>query len=911
MMQSNDLNDCGCCEGLNAKTPVEVINRPGLGKISYRIGTHPRFRQSMLAALSTSGQSVLHNLNTREDDDFSIALLDSLAMVADILTFYQELIANESYLRTATERVSLLHMARLIGYELRPGVAASTDLAFTLEDPAPAAKAGKIQPVSRTMNEVTIDKGTKIQSIPGPNEKPQIFETIKKIKVRPEWNDIKPRLTKRQRLTEYTNRLFFNGITTNLKAGDGVLFKAVDGNNTAVFGLVAEVKTHHEQDYTEVELKLLSSQSVYGNMPDIDAVIPPLSLIAGKYYGRTMSADDLYADCAANRFKVRDIFDNLAANPRQSPNVLVFRTHASVFGHNAPAWNTLPGALKDVEPVYTTKDDGTVVISGTKNGPYKDRKDSWADTDLMSYLNYLDLSLRTDVYLDNVYSDIVQDSTLVLKDGDKWGIFKVSGSTELSVSDFTISAKVICLTLNSNEAFNNFGIRKTTVYAQSEVLALSRIPIKEDFMPEPPALLKLDGWIDGLYAGQSIMISGEIANERGISSTECVTINRIEHVLTRDGGTRILLDKSLKKKYLRSTVTINANVAAATHGETKNEVLGSGDASQSYQSFVLRQPLLTYISASTPSGAESTLQVRVNGVLWHEVSTLYGHGPTERIYITRNDDEGVTTVRFGDGITGARLPTGQENVKATYRSGTGKEGLVKAGQLSLLMTRPLGVQEVTNPLDANGADDGESIKDARRNAPLTIQTLDRIVSMQDYEDFARAYLGIAKALATWTWDNQKRGVFVTVAGPDGAEVKTDSKLYNNLLSSMEKAGDSSIPLEVRSYKPAFFKLAATVKYDPDYQPEAVLNAVEKTLRYHFSFDKCTFGQPVILSTVIALIQAVEGVISVNMTKLYRCDDTIDALYDYLPAGMPQTGANIGAELLMLDPGPLSDLGVSR
>ena len=76
----------------------------------------------------------LQGLKTRDDDDFSIALLDATATMADVLTFYQERIANESYLRTATERRSLLELARLIGYELRPGVAASAFLAFTMDD---------------------------------------------------------------------------------------------------------------------------------------------------------------------------------------------------------------------------------------------------------------------------------------------------------------------------------------------------------------------------------------------------------------------------------------------------------------------------------------------------------------------------------------------------------------------------------------------------------------------------------------------------------------------------------------------------------------------------------------------------------------------------------------------------------
>ena len=49
----------------------------------------------------------------------------------DILTFYQERLANESYLRTATQLDSLTQLSRLIGYQPSPGIAASTYLAFT------------------------------------------------------------------------------------------------------------------------------------------------------------------------------------------------------------------------------------------------------------------------------------------------------------------------------------------------------------------------------------------------------------------------------------------------------------------------------------------------------------------------------------------------------------------------------------------------------------------------------------------------------------------------------------------------------------------------------------------------------------------------------------------------------------
>ena len=136
--QTTELNDCGCCEGVSAETPSRIENRPGLSAIAYRVGTHAQFRETLHARLSGSGQPALTGLTTRDNDDFSIALLDAWATVGDVLTFYQERIANEAYLRTATERLSVLELARLINYELRPGVAASTYLAFTIED-APGA----------------------------------------------------------------------------------------------------------------------------------------------------------------------------------------------------------------------------------------------------------------------------------------------------------------------------------------------------------------------------------------------------------------------------------------------------------------------------------------------------------------------------------------------------------------------------------------------------------------------------------------------------------------------------------------------------------------------------------------------------------------------------------------------------
>src|SRR5205823_13706840 len=145
--------------------------------------------------------------------------------------------------------------------------------------------------------------------------------------------------------------------------------------------------------------------------------------------------------------------------------------------------------------------------------------------------------------------------------------------------------------------------------------------------------------------------------------------------------------------------------AHATHGETVTEVLGNGDPASAFQHFTLRQPPLTYVSGATDSGGESTLEVRVNDVHWHEKPFFYDHAPNERIFVARRGDDRKTTLVFGSGTTGSRLPSGIENVRATYRKGTGQAGNVKADHLTQLLKRPLGVTQVKNPLPAAGGDD--------------------------------------------------------------------------------------------------------------------------------------------------------------------------------------------------------------
>src|SRR5439155_7613323 len=183
------------------------------------------------------------------------------------------------------------------------------------------------------------------------------------------------------------------------------------------------------------------------------------------------------------------------------------------------------------------------------------------------------------------------------------------------------------------------------------------------------------------------------------------------------------------------------NVVKATHGETHKEVLGNGDSSQPFQEFTFKQAPLTFVAASNPAGVDSTLEVYVNDVEWHKTDTLAGFGPKDRNFITATDDSDNTTVVFGNGTQGARLPTGTGNVKAVYRNGIGQTGNVDANQISLLQSKPLNVKEVINPLRASGGADRDSRDQARGNAPLAVMALDRLVGVKDYADFSRTFAG--------------------------------------------------------------------------------------------------------------------------------------------------------------------------
>jgi hypothetical protein len=1008
---------------------MEVANRPGLDAISWRVGTHGAFLETMKARLSSSELPELAALTTRQADDPAIALLDAWATVADVLTFYQERIANEGYLRTATERRSVLELARLIGYELRPGVAASVHLAFELE----------------TGHEVEIPAGNRAQSTPGPGELPQPFETSDAIQARDTWNLLKPRLTEPTLIlpqnAELLGVLYFKGTDTQLKPNDRLLF--VIGAQRSV-RRVETVEPQYPEKRTRVTLQRspadklaaflralrevldrLGDPAAFGVDPEgaaagkVKTIVDELRKIIGgspdsllaqlrKELEELQAAHDEAVKKGFKRLKewigalkagVQEVEEDAPALLEAGANAV---TPPPSFDLDAPNVLSLLGPLTkpaSVPPANAKRVDAVISPSNLvprllgvmhpeldlkklyrawaragapalpvevfalrlavppfgHNAPRKPilnndgvviRFEEWTlEREELTGMEFPpSVQVPTEeanmISLDGSFPQIVPGGWAVverpkeIKPLSRQVVTRVEEVSERTRSDYGLTAKVTEALLQNpwlvmpkdaeeNQEPDTFAtIRGTTVYLQSQRLELADAPMRvlgsldEELPPLAGDRIELDGLYDGLEPGRWLIVAGERADvpgTSGVPAAELVMLAGVEHGVRRiesevEGRfsfdwpgdtphTTLVLASPLAYVYKLDTVTIYGNVARATHGETVREVLGGGDASQALQRFTLRRAPLTFVSAPTPSGIESTLEVRVNDLLWHEVRSFDTAGPSDRVYAASADDEGRTSVVFGNGARGARLSTGAGNVQAVYRAGIGRGANLPPGQINLLTTKPLGVKGVINPLPATGGADPESRDQARRNAPLAVTALDRLVSITDYADFTRTFAGIGKASAARLSDGRRRLVHVTIAGEGDVPISEASDLRRNLEEALLRFGDPWLPVVVETRKLSLLLLSAKVRLLPDYLWEKVEPKIRAALLAAFSFDRRDLGQDALLSEAVSAIHSVPGVDWVDV-------DLFDAVDEELiqsggaPAEEPR--ARIPANLALVD-----------
>jgi predicted phage baseplate assembly protein len=274
------------------------------------------------------------------------------------------------------------------------------------------------------------------------------------------------------------------------------------------------------------------------------------------------------------------------------------------------------------------------------------------------------------------------------------------------------------------------------------------------------------------------------------------------------------------------------------------------------------------------------------GVRWTEVDTLYGESATAREFSTRLNEDGTTRVQFGDGVTGARLPTGTNNLVATYRVGSGVVGRVGADVLTTALDRPKGLSAVTNPLAADGGADAQTLEDARTNAPRSVITFGRAVSLQDFETLVAETGEVMKASAIWLYDGLERVIHLTISAAEGAEFSDDA--LRRLGTSLDTVRDVNHRLRLANFTRVPIRVYARVHVKADYAQADVQEAARDALDSALSFDALHLGQSIHASDIYRTLQDVEGVDHVDLlTLLFKLPPYADATLT-APALAPRT-----------------------
>ena len=941
---------CGCCAGTSVQTPRGENNPPGSRAVEYRTGTWATFKESMLARLSSSDYPALAPLTTRSDDDFSIGFLDATAVVLDILTFYQERLANESYLRTATQLDSLTQLSRLIGYQPGPGVSASTYLAFTI-------KAATGLPTDPTTTAITIPAGTQVQSVTAQGGSPQSFETSNDILAKADWNAMPVLTGGPWRPRRGGRRVYLAGTATQLTPGDLILVVGDERTGDATSELwdmraVSTVQADAANGRTLVEWSeglgargTPSSQNPkfyalrqHAAFFGYNAVNP--RMLASKTLSALQNAGlvDSNDEWEFGKGRASEIVDLEAVYSRLAPGGWLV-----VIAPDAQTSRTPSGFIS----LYRIQGVTTITRSDFALSAKITRVATDSDAELTSYYN----TTRSNLVATQSEELPVAEQPL---DYPLYGTFldlEIIRSDLAGVSAVAVSGKSQKLTVKPSGDDLVFvpddGTATVSLHEGDTVTML-----------QPPSFLASDGSIPHWRTAKGVLTL-VVADDQGRSGTvdaapsdfalaaaadsdpvvrEFALVKGVSLIADPFPHTRILLSSPLLNCYDRATARANANVGPATAGATVAEILGSGSAATPNQSFALGQSPLTYVQAPTPSGRADSLAVKVDGVAWSEVASLYGQAPNARVFTVLDGPGGKAVVRCGDNVEGATLPTGDHNVVASYRVGLGADGNVPAGAITTLVDRPRGVGDVVNPLPATGGQDADSVDDVRTKAPTTVLTLGRAVSINDYQNLAASFAGIEKAAAFWTPGGAYRGVFITVAGAGGAALPPGNPTLGNLVTTLRRYGNQNVAIYAFSFLETTFRLLADISYDPDRDTTVVQASVRSLLTDMYRFSSRTFGQGVSEDEVGALIQGVPGVFAVNVktlqvvatstagdigsvsysvsaynrwmagevdqTKLARPSAGSNRICPYIPAAPPGV-LPLPAEILVLDPDPKS------
>lgn len=803
--------------------PKKIHNRPGLPRIGYRIGTYSDFYGEILRSLNAD--DTLRAWTHREPDDPGIALLGGASVLGDILTFYQELYANEAYLRTARWRESVADLVRLLGYRLSPGLGGRATFAFEVGGDGP----------------VTIPAGFPVRAQLEGSEQPADFETIEETVAYPWLSKFNlyrglytPNIT--QATTEF--RIFSPDPSVqplDLEEGDRLLIG---------------------DPYPQTDPTLLLN----GEIVIVDSVRELHGLKLFRIKGalkRTGSAFEIAG------YKLGRSFGH--------------------FGHNAPPTvvSVSGGQASETSISYNRNLGSNTAASyihpslDPKSFPLDEEVEDLAPGTSLIYQAVLRSSKDSTASAAFVLIRKIQELRQL---SCRWGY--ITGSSTMVVLDSELK------TTSNNHTYDKLDIREIHLHETLGPLLTLRAGVQETATVKGKELYFYGTGAEAQSLnGRRLLFAkpGEDAFMATVASTQTLSSSVSERPLLR----QVVLDRDVQYADFPNeepTVAVYGNLVDATQGKTEKEaVLGNGDGRQVFQTFKVPKAPLTYhnsVGEAPPEVPE--LRIYVDDRLWTRVPSLFGREPGEEVYVVREDAGDESWVQFGDGKTGKRLPSGLGNVVARYRTGVGAHGGIKSETTVQAGDRLDRLDGIGLPGVVSGGSEPESGENAREAAPGKIQSLDRLVSLRDFESETLAIAGVSKVSAAWGLHDNAPTVRLTVLMEAGREKEFDE--VRRIVADYNRCrGPQRFPVGVEQGELEYVCVRADVALDPAYRWEVVEREIKEALglageggvegsRGLFGLANRNFGQDEYANRVAGTIQNVQGVLWTRVTGLASLGD---------------------------------------
>lgn len=247
-------------------------------------------------------------------------------------------------------------------------------------------------------------------------------------------------------------------------------------------------------------------------------------------------------------------------------------------------------------------------------------------------------------------------------------------------------------------------------------------------------------------------------------------------------------------------------------------------------------------------------------------------------FVAEVEEDGRATLRFGDDEYGRR-PTPNDRLAATYRIGNGTRGNIGADALAHAIingTLMGAIDAISNPLPASGGVEPETLEHVRQNAPAAFFRQERAVTEADYAEVTERHPQVQRAQGTFRWTGSWRTAFVTIDRIGGRAV--DAEFEEEMATHIERYRMAGHDLEINGPRMVSLEIALNVCVAQGYfrsdVQRAIMEAFSNRLfadgrRGFFHPDNFTFAQPVYLSRLYDVAQAVAGVSSVEFTAFKR------------------------------------------